>query len=265
MRILFLGDIVGRPGRDLVKAKVKQLKEDLQLDFLVANGENAAAGAGITSSIAHEITEAGVDGITLGDHIWDQRGFIDEIAGLPKVCRPANLPTENPGRSYLILEKNGFKLGVFTVLGRTFMKVSADCPFRGADDIIRRLDGKCDAVLAEIHAETTSEKVAYGWYLDGRVQMVVGTHTHIPTGDATILPRGTAYHTDAGMSGPYESILGREIQPIILKFIDGIPRRWPVAENDVRLCGTLVEIDTEQGIATKCEQFTLRAPVEEIA
>lgn len=259
MRVLFLGDIVGKPGREFVKAQVKTLREELNLDFVVANGENAAAGAGLTGAIAGEITDAGVDGVTLGDHIWDQRGFVDEIGTLRSVCRPANLPTENPGRTSLILENNGFKLGVFTVLGRAFMKTNADCPFRTADHIIGELSTQCDAILAEIHAETTSEKVAFGWYMDGRAQMVVGTHTHIPTGDATILPRGTAYQTDAGMSGPYESILGREIQPIVLKFLDGLPRRWPVAENDVRLCGTLVEIDVEQGIATSCEQFTLRA------
>lgn len=259
MRILFLGDIVGKPGREFVKAQVHKLREELKLDFVVANGENSAAGSGITGAIAGEILDAGVDGITLGDHIWDQRGFVDEIGTLRSVCRPANLPAENPGRTFMVLENNGFKLGVFTVLGRTFMKTSADCPFRTADHLIGELHTQCDAILAEIHAETTSEKVAFGWYLDGRAQIVVGTHTHIPTGDATILPRGTAYQTDAGMSGPYESILGREIQPILLKFLDGLPRRWPVAENDVRLCGTLVEIDVEKGVATSCEQFTLRA------
>ncbi|WP_269537408.1 TIGR00282 family metallophosphoesterase [Cerasicoccus fimbriatus] len=259
MRILFIGDIVGKPGRNFVKAQLKVLREELELDFVVANGENAAAGSGITGAIAGEILDAGVDGITLGDHVWDQRGFVDEIDSLRSVCRPANLPAENPGRTHLILESNGFKLGVFTVLGRTFMKTNADCPFRCADHQIGELHAQCDAILAEIHAETTSEKVAMGWYLDGRAQMVVGTHTHIPTGDATILTRGTAYHTDAGMTGPYESILGREIQPIVLRFLDGLPRVWPVASNDVRICGTLVDIDVEQGIATKCEQFTLRA------
>lgn len=260
MRVLFLGDIVGKPGRAFVKAQVPALREELQLDFVVANAENASAGAGLTGAIAGELTDAGLDGLTLGDHIWDQRGFADEIGTLASVCRPANLPPENPGRTFMVLENNGLKLGVFTVLGRAFMKLQADCPFRCADRMVKQLEDKgCDAILAEIHAETTSEKVAFGWYLDGRAQLVVGTHTHIPTGDATILPRGTAYQTDAGMSGPYESILGREIQPILLKFLDGMPRRWPVAENDVRLCGTLVEIDPAQKTATKCEQFTLRA------
>lgn len=259
MRILFLGDIVGKPGREFVKAQVHVLREELKLDFVVANGENSAAGSGISGAIAGEILDSGVNGITLGDHVWDQRGFVDEIVTLRSVCRPANLPPENPGRTFLILENNGFKLGVFTVLGRTFMKTQADCPFRTADKLVEELQPKCDAIIAEIHAETTSEKVAFGWYMDGRASLVVGTHTHIPTGDATILPRGTAYHTDAGMSGPYESILGREIQPILLKFLDGLPRRWPVAENDVRLCGTLVDFDVEKGVATSCEQFTLRA------
>jgi len=259
MRILFLGDIVGKPGREFAKAQVKALREELALDFVVANAENAAAGAGLTGNIAGELTDAGIDGLTLGDHLWDQRGFIDEIGSLASVCRPANLPAENPGKTFLVLENNGFKLGVFTVLGRTFMKTQADCPFRTADHLVGELHAQCDAIIAEIHAEATSEKVAMGWYLDGRAQLVVGTHTHVPTGDACVLPRGTAYMTDAGMSGPYESILGREIQPIVLKFLDGVPRRWPVAENDVRLCGTLVEVDAAQRVATKCEQFTLRA------
>lgn len=190
--------------------------------------------------------------------MWDQRGFAEQIGGLEKVCRPANLPPENPGRPYLIARSaSGLRLGIFTVLGRTFMKTNGDCPFRCSDALLAELAPQCDAVLAEIHAEATAEKIALGWYLDGRAAMIVGTHTHVPTADATILPRGSAYHTDAGMSGPYRSVLGREIEPIIGRFLDGMPRRWPVAEEDVRLCGTLVEIDARSGCATICQQVTL--------
>lgn len=260
MRILFIGDIVGECGRTFVRQQVPLLRESLALDFVVANAENAAGGAGITANIANQLIQSGIDAITLGDHIWDQRGFAEQIDGLERVCRPANLPRENPGRTALVVENaKGQKLGIFTVLGRTFMKTNADCPFRTADALITTLAPQCDAILAEIHAETTSEKVAMGWYLDGRVSLVVGTHTHIPTADATVLPRGTAYHTDAGMSGPYHSILGRQIEPIIGRFLDGMPRRWPVAEGDVRLCGTLVDIDDSTFAATRCEVWSVRA------
>ncbi len=259
MRILFIGDIVGHSGRQLVYKHLAGLRESLQLDFVVANAENAAGGAGLTSVIAKELLEVGVDGITLGDHIWDQRGFAEEIGTLEKVCRPFNLPPQCPGRTHLILEKDGFRLGVLTLLGRTFMRMQGDCPFRTADvAFANTLKGKCDAVLTEIHTEATAEKVALGWYLDGRASIVVGTHTHIPTADANVLPRGTAYLTDAGMTGPYRSVLGREVEPVILRFLDGLPRRWPVAEGDMRLCGFLVDLDPTTGFAVKAEQFTWR-------
>lgn len=258
MRILFIGDIVGQCGRQFVCEQVPLLRQSLGLDFIVANGENAAAGSGITTKIANELIAAGVDAVTLGDHVWDQRGFADQIDGLEKVCRPANLPRDNPGRPFLVVENAaGLRLGIFTVLGRTFMKTLTDCPFRTADAVLEVLAPQCDAVLAEAHAETTAEKVALGWYLDGRAALIVGTHTHIPTADATILPRGSGYHTDAGMSGPYQSVLGREIEPILGRFLDGLPRRWPVAEGDVRLCGTLVDFDLEARAATRCEQLTI--------
>lgn len=254
MRILFIGDIVGKPGREVVRQILPRLKEELRAEIIVANAENAAGGAGLTTVTAREILAAGVDAITLGDHVWDQRGFSEEIDGLESVCRPANLPPENPGRTHLVVEKNGFRLGLVTVLGRTFMKLNADCPFRTADAKLKALRKETDAVLVEIHAEATSEKIALGWYLDGRAAAVIGTHTHTPTADARLLPRSTAYLTDAGMTGPYESVLGREIGPILGRFLDGLPRKWPVAEGDLRLCGVLIEIDPESGQATRCER-----------
>ncbi len=245
IRVLFLGDIVGKPGRDLVREEVPRLRREWNLDFVVANGENAAGGSGISGALAKEILASGVDGITLGDHVWDQRGFEEEIGNLENVCRPANLPKVCPGRTYLLLEKGGFRLAVATFLGRHFINMKAECPFLAADRITEELSGQADAFLLEIHAEATSEKVAFGWYLDGRAGVVVGTHTHIPTADGCILPRGTAYLTDAGMCGPYASVIGREIQPVLGRFLDGLPRKFEVASGDVRLSGFLVTLNRD--------------------
>ncbi len=253
MRLLFIGDIVGRPGRDWVNERIEYLREQNRLDFVVANAENAAAGAGITGKIVNRLLESGVDGITLGDHVWDQRGFSTEIESLKNVCRPANLPPKCPGKDHLIIEREGFRLGVFSVIGRQFMP-PRECPFRLADEMISKLVGRVDAIVAEIHCEATSEKVAFGRYLDGRVAAVVGTHTHIPTADACLLPKGTAYITDLGMSGPYESVLGREIDPVLQKFLDGMPRRFGVAEDNVCTSGALIEIESGRAIAI--QRFT---------
>ena len=248
-KLLFIGDIVGRPGRDIVKSQIAKLREEMGLDFVVVNGENAASGQGITSVIANELTAAGVDVITLGDHIWDQRGFDKEIGGLERVCRPANLPVQCPGRNFVVVEKNGVRLGVCVLLGNAFMKIEADSAFHMIDAFYESVKSKCDALFVEIHAEATSEKIAMGWYLDGRATAVVGTHTHIPTADETLLRHGTAYQTDAGMTGPYESILGRDIPAVLGKFLDGMPRKWDIAAGDVRLCGCVVEF-TPKGMAT---------------
>ncbi|MFT3829781.1 MAG: TIGR00282 family metallophosphoesterase [Opitutaceae bacterium] len=256
--LLFIGDIVGRPGRNIVVERVAQLRERLALDFVIANAENSAAGAGITSTIARDLLASGVDAITLGDHVWDQKGFEAEIGQLERVCRPANLPAACPGRERLIVEKDGFRLGVFTVLGRNFIGLKGDCPFAAADRLLKAAEADCDAVFVEAHMEATSEKIALGWYLDGRALAVVGTHTHVPTADATVLPRGAAYLTDAGMTGPYESVLGRDIQAVIGRFVDGMPRRFEVATGDVRLSGALVRYDPTARRAVSCELLTER-------
>ena len=252
--ILFIGDIVGKPGRMFLKERLQALRDSMNLDLVIANAENAAGGSGLTSKIAFELRQAGVDGITLGDHVWDQRGFDSEIAGLTHVCRPANLPPNCPGRSYLVLTHKDFRLGVVTVLGSQFMKIRSGCAFRTIDRILKELEPKTDAVMVEMHAETTSEKTAIGWYLDGRVAGVLGTHTHIPTADGRVLPRGAAYVTDVGMTGPYASCLGREVQPVVAHFLDGMPRRFAVAQNDVRLCGALLEIDGTSGTCRRYER-----------
>jgi len=258
LKLLFIGDIVGRPGRDIVIERLPRLKTSLGLDFVVANGENAAAGAGITGTIARSLLDAGVDAITLGDHVWDQRGWENEIGQIEKVCRPANLPASCPGWDHLVIEARGFRLGIFTVLGRTYMGMKAECPFLCSDRMIERLKGQADAILVEIHAEATSEKQALGWHLDGRVTAVLGTHTHVPTADATILPKGTAFMCDVGMTGPYASVLGRETAPVISRFLDGMPKRFDVATGDVRLSGAVIEIGASMAQAEKIELLTVR-------
>ncbi len=258
LKLLFIGDIVGRPGRDIIAEKLPRLRTERGIDFVIANAENAAAGAGITGSIAKSILGNGVDAITLGDHVWDQRGWENEIAETEHVCRPANLPKSNPGWDHLIIEKRGFRVAVFTVLGRTFMGMKADCPFLCADRMIEQLKGQADAIIVEIHAEATSEKIALGWHLDGRVTAVLGTHTHVPTADATILPKGTAFMCDVGMTGPYAGVLGREVRPVVDRFIDGMPRRFEVATEDVRISAALIEISPAMARAEKIELVTVR-------
>lgn len=256
-RVFFIGDIVGRPGRSVVRSVLPAFREREHIDIVVANAENAAGGSGLTGRLARELRDCGVDAITLGDHVWDQKSFAAEIPSLEWVCRPANLYPENPGRSHLVVEKEGFRLGVFTVLGRNFLPPK-DCPFQVAGKKLESLAEECDAILMEVHAEATSEKVALGWFADGRAALVVGTHTHIPTADSGLLEKGTAYCTDAGMTGPYRSVIGREAEPIIERFIDGMPRRFEVAQKDIRLSGVIVEIDKNSGQATGVSLVHLR-------
>lgn len=249
LKLLFVGDVVGRPGREIIQERLVRIRNEHSLDFVIANAENAAAGAGITGSIAKSLLESGVDAITLGDHVWDQRGWETEITQVDRVCRPANLPSRCPGWDHVIVEARGFRVAVFTVLGRSFMNMKADCPFQTADRMIEQLKAQADAIIVEIHAEATSEKQALGWYLDGRVTAVLGTHTHVPTADACVLPKGTAFMCDVGMTGPYHSVLGRSIEPIVQRFIDGMPRRFDVATEDVRLSGAMIEIDASMAVA----------------
>lgn len=261
-KILFLGDIVGRPGRQFVVERLSSLKDELGADIVIANGENSAGGAGITKKIAEELLAAGVDAITLGDHIWDQKNFENEIVELERVCRPANLPVENPGRTHVVVEKDGFRLGVFTVLGRNYLTMKSSCPFRTADEKLDELESQCDAVFVEAHMEATSEKIALGWYLDGRAAAVVGTHTHVPTADGRVLPKGTAYLSDAGMCGPYASVLGRDVEQVLATFLDGMKRRFPVAEEDVRISGCLIETYLHQGLSKSFKRIELAKSAE---
>lgn len=259
LKLLFIGDVVGRPGRDILADKLPQLRRERAIDFVIANAENAAAGAGITGALARSILGCGVDAITLGDHVWDQRGWENEITEIDRVCRPANLPKSNPGWDHLIIEARGFRVAVFTVLGRTFMGLKADCPFLCADRMIAQLRPQCDAIIVEIHGEATSEKIALGWHLDGRVTAVLGTHTHVPTADACVLPKGTAFMCDVGMTGPYAGVIGREVRPVVERFLDGMPRKFEVATGDVRISAALVEISASSANAKAIELVTVRA------
>jgi metallophosphoesterase (TIGR00282 family) len=259
-RFLFLGDIVGRPGRQAVLESLPALREKLGVACVVANGENAAGGAGMTAKIAEQLHGAGVDAITLGDHVWDQKHFENEIGQLERVCRPANLPPENPGRTHLVVEVAGFRLGICTVLGRNYLGLKANCPFRAAEAKLAELADDCDGVFVEAHMEATSEKIALGWHLNGKASAVIGTHTHVPTADGRVLPGGTAYLSDAGMCGPYASVLGRDIDQVVATFLDGMKRRFPVAEADVRLAGCLIGLDPQSGRAVHFERIEVPVP-----
>jgi len=258
LKLLFIGDIVGKPGREIVEEKVARMRRESGIDFVIANGENSAAGSGITAPIARSLLESGVDAVTLGDHVWDQRGWENDIAQIDRVCRPANLPASCPGWDHVVIAARGFKVAVFTVLGRQYMNMKAEDPFQCADRMVERLRGQADAIIVEIHAEATSEKQALGWHLDGRVTAVLGTHTHVPTADACVLPKGTAFMCDVGMTGPYASVLGREVAPVIARFMDGMPRRFEVATGDVRLSGALIEINPPMATAARIELVTVR-------
>lgn len=258
-KILFLGDVVGAPGRKFLFEKMPEIRAKTGADFIIVNGENAAAGNGINVPIAQAFVAAGVDAITLGDHIWDQHGFEEAIVSLEKICRPANIPAGNPGADHLILTaSDGFRLLVFTVLGQTFLpRAKSECPFRCADAKLAELAGSFDAAFVEVHAEATSEKIALGRYLDGRAAAVVGTHTHVATADECILPHGTAYQTDAGMCGAHDGVIGRVTGAVIRRFLDGRPRRFEIAEGDVRLNGCLISYDEKSSRAVAVERFRL--------
>lgn len=242
-KILFIGDIVGRPGRDFVADNIKKIRENFELDLVIANAENSAGGNGITAEIANRLTNAGVDAITLGDHTWDQKVFVEEIDSVEKLCRPANFAISCPGKDHLIVKINQFRIGIFTVLGTVFMKKKVLCPFLTSDVLIKKLSKETDAIIVEIHAEATAEKIALGHYLDGRVSLVVGTHTHVATADECILPKGTAYLTDVGMTGPHDSIIGVDKEAVIAQCLDDIPRRFEVATKDIRLDGCILTLD----------------------
>ncbi|HEY5811042.1 MAG TPA: TIGR00282 family metallophosphoesterase [Terrimicrobiaceae bacterium] len=251
IRILFLGDIVGEPGRNAVMRMVPIFLNERGVDFVIANGENAAGGRGITGKISIDLLRSGVAVITTGDHIWDQREIASYISTEPRLLRPINYPIGAPGQGSLVLETAKGKIGVLNVQGRTFMQPILDNPFHAALAEVERLRQETSVIIVDMHAETTSEKIAMGRFLDGRVSAVLGTHTHVQTADERIFPGGTAFLCDAGMCGPDESCLGRDHQPIIKRFIDGLPGHFPVASGPVRLCGAILEVEESSGKALR--------------
>ncbi len=249
MNLLFIGDVVGRPGREGVARLLPDLRRRHHIALTIANAENVAGGMGVTADTAAQLLSAGVDVLTTGNHVWRRREALPFLDSEPRLLRPANYPPGSPGRGAgLFTTPDNRPVAVLNLLGRTFMGL-ADCPFRAADKEIEFLRGKTNVIIVDIHAEATSEKLAMGWHLDGRVSAVIGTHTHVQTADERVLPRGTAYITDVGMTGPRDSILGVRHEPVISRFLTGIPGRFEVAEGPVLLSGVVVEVDFDTGRA----------------
>lgn len=264
MRILFIGDIFGRPGRLLVHEHLRALVAERRIDLAIANAENAAAGFGLTPAIADELLDLGIEVLTTGNHVWDKRELIEWLQlgangfkdNPRRVLRPANYPAGTPGVGvYDGKTRAGVPFAVINLQGRVFM-ANNDDPFRAADELLRGIQAK--VVLVDMHAEATSEKVALGWYLDGRATAVLGTHTHIPTADETVLPKGTAYITDVGMTGPYDSVIGVEKELVVARFLTNMPARWEPAKGDPRLCAVVIDCDAQTGRATAIERVMLR-------
>ncbi len=253
-RILFVADVVGHPGRDAVKAILPGLKKELEPDLTVVNGENAAGGFGLTAKIAGELKVHGADVITSGNHVFAQKDFVSELPGLERVLRPANYPPPAPGQGSCVVEVAGQRVLVMNLIGRIFLLDSLDDPFRAADAILAA-NPDVLIVFCDMHAEATSEKTAMGWYLDGRASAVVGTHTHIPTADARILPKGTAYLTDVGMVGPRDGCIGMDKDIVLQRFLTGVPNRLAVASGPVTFNSVLVNIDASTGRATSIQRI----------
>jgi len=263
MRILFIGDIFGRPGRTIVRERLPELVKQHNVDLIIANGENAAAGFGITGALAEELFEMGIEVLTSGNHIWDKREileFFESANGNPysparRLLRPANYPSTLPGWGlFQGKTKANVPYAVMNLQGRVFM-TSNDDPFRVADELLKRVTEKI--ILVDIHAEATSEKISMGWYLDGRVTAVLGTHTHIPTADEHVLPNGTAYQTDVGMTGPYDSVIGVKKELVINRFLTNMPARFEAASGDVRLCAVVIDCDESSGKARSIKRIML--------
>lgn len=257
MNILFIGDIVGSPGRLMLQNYITKLKQIYKPTITIVNGENAAGGKGITEKIAKQFYEQGVQVITLGNHTWDQKGienFLDQNA---RIIRPANFPPGTPGNGFTVIQINEQKVGIINLQGRTYLP-PIDCPFRKADEIISQLQKQTSIILVDFHAEATSEKEAMGWYLDGRVSAVVGTHTHVQTADEKILPKGTAYITDVGMTGPSYGILGMSKEAVLYRFTTAMPSRFEVTkEGPTQLNAVLIAVESKTGLAKRIERIRI--------
>jgi metallophosphoesterase (TIGR00282 family) len=257
MKILMVGDIVGKAGRAAFFQGVKQLKAEGRVDFVVANADNAAAGRGPTPEIAQSILDGGADVLTLGDHAWDAKEMVAGIDLLPRVIRPANFSKGAPGKGWVRVDTPEGELVVIQLIGRVFMQNPNNCPFQEIDRLLSPAMAFPKPILVDFHGEATSEQMAMGRYLDGRVSAVVGTHTHCQTADETLFPKGTAYITDLGMTGPKDSILGREIEPVLKKFITGVPQRFSVAKGNPTLHGVLLDVDMRSGKTRSIERLQM--------
>lgn len=254
MKLLFIGDVVGSPGRNILKQYLPRLKQKYNPIITIVNGENAAGGRGITEKIYKELLDAGTDVITMGNHTWDNKEIFDFIDEAKQLVRPANFPEEAPGQGSLLFQINGYKIAVINLQGRTFLP-SIDCPFKKADELVQKYRKLTPYIFVDFHAEATSEKQALGWFLDGKATAVIGTHTHVQTADNRILPKGTAYMTDVGMTGPYDGILGMKPDAVITKFLTSLPVRFEVLNGRAQLCGICITIDEETGAALATERI----------
>ncbi|MBL9080718.1 MAG: TIGR00282 family metallophosphoesterase [Planctomycetales bacterium] len=266
MRLLFIGDVVGKPGRKIIQRALPGLIVREKLDLVVVNGENSAAGSGITPEIYRELLAAGADCITLGDHIYKRREILPTLEQETKIVKPANFPARSSGREYAVVQaRDNTKVAVISLLGRVFMR-PVDCPWAAVDRVLAKLPSDIKVIFVDFHAEATSDKQVMGRYLDGRVSAVLGTHTHVPTADEEIFPKGTAFQCDVGMTGPYLSILGREINRVTETTLSFAPTQFDVANDDVRLCGSIVDIDASTGRAKAIRRLRVdMAEAEKIA
>lgn len=258
MRLLFVGDIVGKPGRRIVAEKLNTVVYQHHIDLVIVNCENAAAGFGVTPAIADELFDLGAHVLTSGNHIWDKKAILDYLSNSPRLLRPANYPDPAPGSGLYVGDTaGGTRFAVMNLQGRTYLP-SIDCPFRAADRLLQSIPADVKIRIVDFHAEVTSEKVAFGWYLDGRVSAVIGTHTHIPTADERVLPGGTAYLTDVGMTGPYDSVIGMDKQSSLDRFLSGVPVRFEPAMGDARLSSVVIDVDEATGRARSIERLVVR-------
>jgi metallophosphoesterase (TIGR00282 family) len=262
-RALLVGDVVGKPGRKTVRAALPDLLAEHSIDVVIVNAENAAGGSGITPPIFKELRDQGVDVVTMGDHVYRRKEIVPTLKTSDRILRPANLPAEAAGRGWAVHEsQSGFPFAVTVVLGRTFMK-PASCPFHAVEAVLEEVDDRARLIFVEVHAEASSDRIAMGWHLDGRVTCVYGTHTHVQTADERVLPEGTAFISDLGMTGPHDGVLGRRRDKVIPTLITGMPRHFDVATGDLRLHGALVTADSETGLATAIQRIAVSVETDE--
>lgn len=260
MNLLFIGDVVGTPGRRALAANLPKLRERFKLDFVVANAENAEGGFGITRESAHELFALGIDVLTNGNHAWDRKEALDYIVTEPRLLRPHNYPPGTPGSGWYVVHREGCKIGVLNLMGTVFMQPTLSCPFRTADEALAQKPDDVRIVLVDFHAEATSEKWSMGWHLNGRVSAVVGTHTHVATADERVFAGGTAYISDVGMTGCYDSVIGMDIQKTLKRLIHKLPQRFEVAQGKGTLCAVVIDIDEHTGKSRSIRRLTVDEP-----